>query len=97
MAVGIAGYRRFDLDHVGAEIRQHGCGCGCRDETRAVQNLEAFEDALFHGGFAPVTFVGFVRALELSLRTIMIKWHLTDVGGMMQRGIPSLRAQRSNP
>lgn len=60
VAVGIARAGRLDLDHVGAKIRQHGSGRGCCDEARAIQNLEAFEDAFFHGGVAPVTFVGFV-------------------------------------
>ena len=60
VAIGIARARRLDLDHVGAEIRQHGGGRGCCDETRAVQNLEAFENAFFHGVVAPVTLVGFV-------------------------------------
>ena len=60
VAVGIAGSGRLDLDHVGAEIRQHGRGRGRCDKARAIQNLEAFEDALFHGGVAPVTFVGLV-------------------------------------
>jgi hypothetical protein len=59
VAIGIARSRRLDLDHFGAEIRQHGCGRGCCDETRAVQNLEAFEDAVFHGALAPVIVVGF--------------------------------------
>ncbi len=85
VAIGIACYRRLDLDHVGAEIRQHGCGRGRRDETRAVQNLEAFENALFHCGVAPVTLVGFVRIPELSQRTIVNRFHLTRVGSGMQR------------
>ena len=67
--IGIAEARRFDLDDVGAEIRQHGGGRGRCDETRAVQNLEAFEDAFFHSAAAPVLFVGFVRVLELRVRT----------------------------
>ena len=60
VAVGIACYGRLDLDHVGAEIRQHGGGRGRCDETRAVQYLEAFKDALFHVGAAPVTLAGLV-------------------------------------
>ncbi len=60
VAIGIAGAGRLDLDDVGAEIRQHGGGRGRCDEARAVQNLEAFKNTLFHGGAAPVTFVGFV-------------------------------------
>ena len=60
VAIGIARSRRLDLDHVGAEIRQHGGGRGRCDEARAVQNLEAFEDAVFHGDVAPVTFVGLI-------------------------------------
>ena len=53
VAIGVARARRFDLDHVGAEIGQHGGGGGGCDETRAVQNLQAFEDALFHGATLP--------------------------------------------
>ena len=64
VAIGIARARRFDLDHVGAEIRQHGGGCGGCDETRAIQNLEAFKDAFFHDVDAPVTFVGFSCGLS---------------------------------
>jgi len=60
IAIGIAGAGRFDLDDVGAEIRQHGGGRGGRDKARAVQDLEAFKNTFFHGGAAPVTFVGFV-------------------------------------
>src|SRR3981081_1611942 len=57
-AIGIAGAGRFDLDDVGAEIRQHGGGRGGRDKACAVQHLEAFKNTFFHGGAAPVTFVG---------------------------------------
>src|SRR5712671_329316 len=56
VAIGIACYRRLDLDHIGTEIRQHGCGCGRCDEARAVENLEAFENAVFHREVAPVSF-----------------------------------------
>jgi len=68
VAIGIAMAGRFDLDHVGAEIRQHGRGRRRCDETRAVQNLEAFEDALFHGGVAPVIFVGVIPRCEIVYR-----------------------------
>ena len=67
--VGIAEARRLDLDHVGAEIRQHGGSRRRRDETRAVQNLEAVKNAFFHSAAAPVILVGFVRVLELCVRT----------------------------
>jgi hypothetical protein len=59
VAIRIARSGRLDLDHFGAEIRQHGCGRGGCDETRAVQNLEAFENAVFHGALSPVIVVGF--------------------------------------
>jgi hypothetical protein len=62
VAVGIAETRRLDLDHLGAEIRQHGCGRGRCDETRAVQDLEAFEDAVCHGKVAPVISCWFCSA-----------------------------------
>ena len=69
VAIGIAGSRRFDLDHLGAEIRQHGCGRGRCDETRAVQNLEAFENAVFHGALAPVIVVGFIPQRGIAVAT----------------------------
>jgi hypothetical protein len=72
IAVGIAMAGRLDLYHLGAEIRKHGCGRRRCDETRAIQNLEAFEDVVFHDGLAPVNFVDFVRVPELSQRTIGI-------------------------
>ena len=53
VAIGIAGAGRLDLDDVGAEIRQHGGGRRRGDETRAVQNLEAVKNTLFHRGVAP--------------------------------------------
>ena len=68
VAIGIAGSGRFDLDHFGAEIRQHGCGRGRCDEARAVQNLEAFEDAVFHGEVAPVIFVGLIPPDGIAVR-----------------------------
>ena len=85
VAIGIARSRRLDLDDLGAEIRQHGCGRGRRDEARAVQNLEAFEDAVFHNEIAPVTFVGFVRVPEFRSRNEQREGHLTHVGWQMQR------------
>src|SRR5258705_11205619 len=90
VAVGIARSGRLDLDHVGAEIRQHGCGRGRSDKARAVQNLEAFEDAVFHGGVAPVTFVDLIPRYEIALSRWMVSQaHLTDVGGPMQRLLPT--------
>ncbi len=85
IAIGIARARRLDLDDAGAEIRQHGRGRGRSDEARAVQYLEAFEDAVFHNEFAPVTFCHFVRVLELVPRTSEVRRHLTHVGQRMQR------------
>ena len=64
VAIGIAEARGFDFDHVGAEIRQHGCGGWRCDETRAVENLEAFEDALFHGAVAPLVSACLFHVME---------------------------------
>ncbi len=70
VAIGIARAGRFDLDHLGTEIRQHGCGRGRCDETRAVQNLQAFEDAVFHGEVAPYFLLVLFRPVESLLAAI---------------------------
>ena len=46
--VGVAGPRRLDLDHLGAEIRHHRRCCRPGDKARAVDHLQPIEDALGH-------------------------------------------------
>ena len=47
LTIGVA-CRRFDLDHLGAEIRQDGRRSRRGDEARAVDDLEAVEEMLHH-------------------------------------------------